>query len=197
MEKNPSRQLILDAVLICIEKYGIDKVTTRKIAEEAGTNIASINYYFHTKESLLAEALAMALNHMLEDVNLAIEAQGSSFPHILEEVLFYLIDGNNRFPGITMAHLYSAILSRQPNSPGAIAINTIFEKLAKQAAEEYPRLEAGQLRFILSQVLASTIFMMLSPRFFPSVEFFQSQDTAASRNLAAQYRQMFLSALDV
>ena len=45
MDKIPPRQLILEAVVTCIEKYGIDKLTTRRIAEAAGTNVASINYY--------------------------------------------------------------------------------------------------------------------------------------------------------
>ena len=55
-EKTATRGLIIEAVIDCIEKYGIDKVTTRRIAEQAGTNIASINYYFRSKDVLLAAA---------------------------------------------------------------------------------------------------------------------------------------------
>jgi TetR/AcrR family transcriptional regulator, regulator of cefoperazone and chloramphenicol sensitivity len=197
MDKNPPRQLILGAVLTCIEKYGIDKITTRKIAEEAGTNIASINYYFRTKEALVAEALSMALNHMLEDVNAAIADQGKSFLDILEEVLFYLIDGNNRFPGITTAHLYSAVFEKQSGSPGANAINTVFETLADRAIKEYPRKKPAEQRFILSQILAATMFMMLSPNFFPSVEPLQITDAKTGRALAKSYRQMYASVLNI
>src|SRR5574341_1009582 len=49
------RDQILGAVLTAIEKHGIDSLTTRKIAEEAGTNIASINYYFRSKDLLVEE----------------------------------------------------------------------------------------------------------------------------------------------
>ncbi len=72
-EKNATRRAILEAVVTCIEKYGIDKVTTRKIAVEAGTNIASINYYFRSKDELIEETLSMTIHHMMEDVFLAID----------------------------------------------------------------------------------------------------------------------------
>jgi TetR/AcrR family transcriptional regulator, regulator of cefoperazone and chloramphenicol sensitivity len=197
MEKSPPRQLILGAVLTCIEKYGIDKVTTRKIAEEAGTNVASINYYFRTKEALVTEALSMALNHMLEDVNAAVEDREKSFLDILEDVLFYLIDGNIRFPGITTAHLYSAVFEKQSGSPGTKAINTVFEKLSERAAGEYPGKDTDELRFVLSQILASTMFMMLSPEFFISMGSLRMTDTKTSRVVVKRYRQMFANALNI
>ena len=55
----------------CIEKDGINNLTTRAIAREAGTNIASINYYFRSKDALVAEALQMSLDHMLGDIRAA------------------------------------------------------------------------------------------------------------------------------
>src|SRR3989304_1629807 len=93
-----TRRAILEAAVTCIEKFGIDRMTTRRIAQEAGTNIASINYHFRTKDQLVAEALTMTANHMLEDVFAEIEVQGTPFRQILENVLFYLIDGGLRFP---------------------------------------------------------------------------------------------------
>ena len=86
MEKIPPRQLILTAVVTCIEKFGLDKLTTRKIAEEAGTNIASINYYFRTKEALVNEALSMSINHMMEDVRLSIGNKQQPFLEAFEEI---------------------------------------------------------------------------------------------------------------
>ena len=56
-DRSKTRRSILEAVVTCIEKYGIDKVTTRKIAVEAGTNLASINYYFRSKENLFLAVL--------------------------------------------------------------------------------------------------------------------------------------------
>ncbi|MBN2385486.1 MAG: helix-turn-helix transcriptional regulator [Anaerolineales bacterium] len=99
MSKPSPRQRILPAVVVCIAKYGIDKLTTRKIAEQAGTNAASINYYFRSKDELLAEALARAIHPMLEEVLAAIDDQERPFQAVREEVFFYLIDGATRSPG--------------------------------------------------------------------------------------------------
>src|SRR5512140_2849807 len=109
-EKTATRQLILEAVVTCIEKDGIDKVTTRKIAVEAGTNIASINYHFRSKDELMAEALSMTIKHMLEDVFVAIDDTQHSFEAALANVVFYILDGSRQFPGISRAHLYRAVM---------------------------------------------------------------------------------------
>jgi AcrR family transcriptional regulator len=197
MEKIPPRQLILGAVITCIEKYGVDKLTTRKIAEEAGTNIASINYYFRTKEALVNEALSMTINHMLEDVRLAIGNKQQTFLEVFEDVLFYLIDGNLRFPGITAAHLYDAVFEKKTETLGLQVMNRLFEEVAQRAIQEYPYKDPQVVRFILSQVFAATMFMMLSPDFFLSVDSLKVTNPDECRLLAKQYTLMFASALDI
>ncbi len=195
MDKIPPRQLILEAVVTCIEKYGIDKLTTRKIAEAAGTNIASINYYFRTKEALVNEALSMTINHMLEDVIAATEDRQKPFLETFEDVLFYLIEGNIRFPGITAAHLYDAVFEKKTDTLGLRAMNRLFEVVAGHAIQEYPQKEAQEVRFLLSQILASTLFMMLSPNFFHSVDSLKMNDSDDCRSLANQYVKMFARAM--
>ena len=60
IEKEQSTQeAILLATIDCINENGIEHLTTRMIAEKAGANIASINYYFRTKEQLVNQALIM------------------------------------------------------------------------------------------------------------------------------------------
>ena len=197
MEKIPPRQLILAAVIACIEKYGVDKITTRKIAEEAGTNIASINYYFRSKEALVNEALSLTINHMMEDVSAAIGNQEQPFLDAFEDVLFYLVDGNLRFPGITAAHLYDAVFEKKMDTLGAQVMNKVFEQLTARAIQEYPHKNPGEVRFILSQIFASTMFMMLSPNFFRSVDSLKITDSEDCRSLAKRYTQMFASALSI
>jgi AcrR family transcriptional regulator len=195
MEKTPARQLILEAVVTCIEKYGIDKLTTRKIAQEAGTNIASINYYFRTKDDLVTEALSMTINHMLEDVFSAIYNQQQSFGEMLQEVIFYLIDGAVRFPRISTAHLYSAVMENRYDSPGAKAINEVFNRLVTRATVEYPHKEPEELRFLLSQIISAIMFTMLAPNFLSVADQFQPRDSEHCRLLAERYTKIFFDAL--
>ena len=159
--KTTTPRLILEAVVTCIEKYGIDKVTTRKIAIEAGTNIASINYYFHSKDELMAEALSMTIKHMMEDVFITIGDTQQPFESALANVFFYLLDGSRQFPGISRAHLYRAVVQRDRESNSAQAMTRVFDRLAQRAALEYPSKDPKELRFMVSEIMGSIMFGML------------------------------------
>ncbi len=191
-DKIPPRQLILEAVVTCIEKYGIDKVTTRKIAQEAGTNLASINYYFRSKEELVNEALSMTIKHMMEDVFSAIENPAQTFEQTLQSVFFYLLDGSIRFPGISTAHLYLAVLEKKYDSISAQAMIQVFEKLAARAAREYPNGNRPEINLLLSQILASIMFSLLAPDFFPVAAKYRLTKSVNARTLAEYYSRLFL-----
>lgn len=53
-----TRQRLLEGATRVFSRKGYEAATTRMIAEEAGVNLASIPYYFGTKEALYAEVLA-------------------------------------------------------------------------------------------------------------------------------------------
>ncbi len=193
-DKTGTRHLILEAVVACIEKYGIDKVTTRKIALEAGTNIASINYYFHSKDELLAEALSMTINHMLEDVFIAIDDLHLPFERMLANVFFYLLDGSLKFPGVSRAHLYKSVVERDRDSVSVRAMVKLFDRLSQRAAHEYPARAPQEIRLAVSQVLSSILFSMLAPDFFPLSREYRPTSPKNVRGLADSYAKR-LSAL--
>ncbi|OMD34679.1 TetR/AcrR family transcriptional regulator [Paenibacillus odorifer] len=56
-----TKEKILDATQHLIKSEGIDSVTIRMIASEAGTNVALINYYFGSKDKLMHEAMKTVL----------------------------------------------------------------------------------------------------------------------------------------
>jgi AcrR family transcriptional regulator len=169
-KKNTTRHLILEAVIACIEKYGVDKVTTRKIAQEAGTNIASINYYFSSKEDLISEALGMALQHMFDDVVEIIENQQKTFRETLREFLTYLLLGAQKYPGMVMAHIYPTVVEKQAGSPGEIVFSKIFTILLERATQDFPEKNPADLRSSLDQCMTSMMFHMIAPSFFNRYE---------------------------
>jgi AcrR family transcriptional regulator len=166
MKKNATRRLILEAVIACIEKYGVDKVTTRKIAQEAGTNIASINYYFSSKDDLISEALNMALQHMYEDVTLILENRQKTFREALREILTYLLLGAQNYPGMVMAHIYPAVVEKQTGTPGEIVFSKIFAILFERAKQDFPDKNPGDLLSSLDLCMTSMMFHMIAPSFF-------------------------------
>lgn len=51
------RQQIIDAALRVMVSDGVYNVTTRKIAEAAGVNVATLHYHFHNKEEIIFQAI--------------------------------------------------------------------------------------------------------------------------------------------
>ncbi len=195
-EKTATRGLIIEAVIDCIEKYGIDKVTTRRIAEQAGTNIASINYYFRSKDVLLAAALTLTINHMLEDVEHILASPNDSYKHILETFFDYLLDGAMRFPGVSIAHLYSAIIEKEYDTPGAQGIVKAFNLLLERTAREYPGRNKGELQLMLSQIMYSIMFSMLAPNFLPVDPGYRLTSSENAKNLAEYHSKVFLTMVE-
>jgi AcrR family transcriptional regulator len=193
--KTTTRQLILEAVVTCIEKYGIDKVTTRKIALEAGTNIASINYHFRSKEELMSEALSMTIQHMMEDAFAAIDDEELPFDSALANVIFYLLDGSRQFPGVTRAHLYRAAVQREKDSISTKAMIGVFDRLCQRGVREYPSEDPHKIRFLISDIMSSIMFSLLAPAFFPLPREYQPTSPRNARVLANAYAQQFAAAL--
>lgn len=193
--KTATRQLILQAAVFCIEKYGLTQVTTRRIAAEAGTNIASINYYFRSKEDLIAETLSMTIKHMLQDVLISIKETKQPFDITLTNVISYLIDGSLRFPGITSAHLNQAIVSSRKDSISARAMDEVYEGLARRAAQTYPRKNRQLLRMRVSQIMSAVMFKMLAPDFFQVSRKDKLQTFKEVKTTARSYTELFLGAI--
>lgn len=190
-----TRERIRLAAIEAIEEHGIDQVTTRLIAQEAGTNIASINYHFRTKDDLIAEVLQSTADHMLQDVFAELEKEGRGAGELLEEVLFYLIDGCRRFPGITTAHLYSALIEKDYESPGAEGIQRAFEGLVDRISQLLPRHDPARIRNLLSWILGSIMFTMLTPGFLAVDPAFHPNDEVRCRRLANSYTEIFLASV--
>ena len=165
-KKLPTRQLILEAAIRCIEKRGLDHVTTRAIAEEAGTNIASINYHFRSKDELISQTLSTTLQHMLDDVMLELARSDASFEATLREVFRYLLEGSRRYPGVSRAHLSLAISSRRGESVSARAMLKVFNGLMERAVQAYPHKRRKVLTLRLAQVMNAILFVLLVPDFF-------------------------------
>jgi AcrR family transcriptional regulator len=191
------REHILEAVITCIEKYGIDNLTTRKIAEEAGTNIASINYYFRSKDLAVAEALSMAVKNSDADLRAIAAEEGRSFEEVSEALLVYLIEGSLRYPGVTMAHMYPVLMDRRVDTPGAQLLRGAFELLAGRAEREYPDRPAGAVRLALGEVLSAAALAMLAPNLFQPLTPIGLAQPDGPAALARYLGQVFVRSLEI
>jgi TetR/AcrR family transcriptional regulator, regulator of cefoperazone and chloramphenicol sensitivity len=58
-----TKQLILQTTLQLLETQGLLKVNIRKIAAQAGVNVAAVNYHFGSKDQVVYEALQILRSH--------------------------------------------------------------------------------------------------------------------------------------
>ena len=194
-QKTSTRRLILEAALDCIEEDGLEKLTIRKIARKAGTNVAAINYHFRSKDHLVSEVFSMTIKHMLEDVFAAIEDPAPRFDAVLTDVLFYLLDGSLRFPGITRAHLQRALRDSGHTTISGQSMARVYDGLAKRAARAYPSKTRAKTRLRLSQVLGGVLFTILKPDFFDRARKAGFTSPRQARALAESYAQLFLATI--
>ena len=165
-KESSTQEAILLATIDCINEFGIEHLTTRMIAEKAGANIASINYYFRTKERLVNQALEITIQHMLEDVLDTIENPDLPFRKTLNDVFYYLIEGASGNIGISNAHLYRLVVEKDYQSISAQSFLAAFESILDRTKAEFPEKDPTRLRWILASIFSSIMFMMLTPYFF-------------------------------
>jgi len=115
-EELSAEQKIVLAAIECIERQGIHKVTIRSIAREAGVNSAAINYYFRSKEKLVAKAMATTLGHLAEDLRAIAGDRTRPLADRLRDLLEYFDRGAIRYPRVTRAHLYEPFLEGSSES---------------------------------------------------------------------------------
>ena len=77
------RETILNAAHACLVEVGFEHITTRRIAEAAGVNIATLHYYFGSKEALLTEAVKAGILASQRSLLGAIDAAPDA-PHALQ-----------------------------------------------------------------------------------------------------------------
>lgn len=81
-----TRRRLLDATRLCLSRDGLAAATSRQIATEAGANLASITYYFGSKDELVAEALIGALDDWLSPAIDVLTGDGEPTCRMLETI---------------------------------------------------------------------------------------------------------------
>jgi AcrR family transcriptional regulator len=194
-KENSTQEAILLAAIDCINERGLENLTTRMIAEKAGANLASINYYFRTKEHLVNQALEITIKHMLEDVVATIQDASLDFRTILHDVIYYLISGASSNMGVSSAHLYRLVVEKDYDSISAQSFLSAFTSLLDRAQETFPEKDPELLQRVLASVFSAIMFMMLTPFFFQLEGETFPADDAFHQKMAAHFTKMFFASI--
>ena len=165
-ETASAEERIVLATISCVEKQGIENVTIRSIAKEAGVNSAAINYYFRSKENLIARAMSTTLNHFFEDWEQILGEDSKSLAERVRDLLDYFLEGAVRFPGVTKAHIYASYRSEAGESPFKTMLNQALGQLYEKIKGQSKAKNAREIALSIVQLLSAAMLPAMMPTIF-------------------------------
>lgn len=166
MKMDAIEQRMIEKTINCIEKHGIENVTIRLIAQEAGVNSAAVSYYFRSKDNLIAIALKTALENAFEwgDFESLERSDGRA---LLKTVLEFLADGALKFPNLTKAFIADAFVKADYSGDAIGKINAFAQLVLEKLRPLCPQYDEKTLRLIIHQAFACGMLQFITlPRCF-------------------------------
>lgn len=156
---------IIQATIECIEKYGLQGVTNRRIAAQAGVNGAAINYYFRSKKVLMDRVMKTTLDNAFDWEDF--EDLPSSTPQARCTAIFEdLVEGGCNFPGMTRAHFYAVLSEGRSDTEAAKRLNEFVRQLVVDMRERGITMEEKDLQLALAQITAAVMLVIMVPDLF-------------------------------
>jgi TetR/AcrR family transcriptional regulator, regulator of cefoperazone and chloramphenicol sensitivity len=164
-EKNQTaEEKIISAGIECIDRYGIEGVTSRRIAAIAGVNGAAINYYFRSKEVLIQKCLEQSLENAFDWKQYKDMAEATT-QELLSTIFHDILDGALKYPGIARFHLIGIIESKAEN-PTVKRMGEFLLVLENVLLERNIQARDNQLRLVLADVFYSLLMATVAPTAF-------------------------------
>ncbi len=154
-----TKQDILFAVIDYIEKNGVGALTIRKLAEAAQVNVASINYYWGTKEKMLEDVRHITLDNAFSDFKEKVyDKKGKPQLGLLEEFFLHVYQGCLRWPNISKMHFSKAFNENDYHDLLSKRMKIFLDELYEVAAELTSQSEKD-LKLNIVQTLSAIYFM--------------------------------------
>jgi TetR/AcrR family transcriptional regulator, regulator of cefoperazone and chloramphenicol sensitivity len=179
-EHDPPARLIQAAIEL-IEKDGLPALTVRAVAAAARVNIAAVNYYFRSKDALVAAALDASIRHMVDDSEPLIARMKADAEGALGELLRYYVEGGFAYPHLGKAHLHDAFVADEYGG----AFPTLFAPVMERLRDAIQRAVPGLDKRAASRRAVAALSGALFPPFFAG--FFRPLGALASEADRAAY----------
>ena len=140
----PTRGKLIEATQRLLSSGGADALTSRAIAAAADVNLASITYYFGSKEELVTESMIATARDLLAPVVATLSSDGEPTTKMLESmVVMNRILNEHRDDLAAYVH---AVAASPTNVSIAAALQALHRDMAQLVAEQiYVQRSAGQL----------------------------------------------------
>ena len=163
--KDNVKEKIINSAVEIVSQEGIDEMTTRKIATNSGVNVASINYYFGSKDKLILEVINFLFEHKVPDFFKILDE------YLLEEKIYRFFRGYinelSKHPGVIKT-LITAILKGKPEIIEKILfIKKLLEKMQALIAEHTGINDMNLITIMIMHTMSAILFPMAMYKFYP------------------------------
>ncbi|MGA2975425.1 MAG: TetR/AcrR family transcriptional regulator [Spirochaetia bacterium] len=163
-----TRKKILDTAVKLLFTASREELTTRRIAEAAGVNIAAINYHFRSKEELIDQAVEAATADAFEKGMTILFAAGKPPRQRLRDFISGYAYGLMKFPGLTRTSFLTLFLKEGGGTIYGRYMKEMLEKVGQVIAEARGPAAEEDVRSAAHQIRArSAALMVLSCAIFP------------------------------
>jgi AcrR family transcriptional regulator len=154
LKDSSTEDKIKNAAKIVFHKKGYAAARTRDIAEEAGINLALLNYYFRSKEKLFILVMIETLTEFFGSVSVIINNPETTFEEKIEQFAAGYIDLIFREPDIPLF-----IMSEIRNNPEQLlqkvdirntVFNSVFIRQFAEAVEQGKIKDQNFLHFMMN-----------------------------------------------
>jgi AcrR family transcriptional regulator len=166
MNQSPTtEEKIISAAIVCIDKYGIQGATNRKIAQEAGVNNAAINYYFRSKDALIQRCLEVTLHNAFDFEDFE-ALPGDTPQEWCAAIINDLIVGGLNYPGLARFHFYEVLANGKYDSLAVEKLNEFVGNLVRNLLSRKLDMDEVQLQYACMQMTSVMMMSILAPRLF-------------------------------
>lgn len=137
-----TKQKILETARVLFADHGYEGTSIREIAKAAEVNVASVNYYFNSKENLFLEILRAGYVECANEIQCFLDKNQGNVEETMVDIFRYFLDNSHNLKShfkLMMSAQHSHHLmtegseDRMYGPPGGMVIAGILKKLAPDA----------------------------------------------------------------
>jgi AcrR family transcriptional regulator len=163
-----TRERIVYATMTCLERDGIDALTVRSIALEAGVNVAAVNYYFGSKDRLLDEVrrrqLASGFSDPVSELDMLLAIPDLTRAEALQQFLAGFIRDMTRYPRTVEAYMHDALMRQEYEGAAFSALNGFMSVFLERTRDLLADGDETAQRVSVAQLWSAILFLGLLPR---------------------------------
>lgn len=149
-----TEEKIKEAAKTVFHKKGFAATRTRDIAEQAGINLALLNYYFRSKQKLFEIIMFEAISGFVQNMVVVVNNNKSTLDEKVEAIASNYIDFLSKEPGVPLF-----IVSEIRNNPDAlykrftlaqVVLDSVFFKQYREAVGQGHIAEPNPVHFLIN-----------------------------------------------